>query len=636
MVTLDELLDIQRLAQPRFAPDGQTLAFTAASSFAGQGEGPRSRIALMSLGGALLRETGGAHDRLPRWSPDGARLAFLSGGLRPGFPGLHLVNLQSGAVAALGQVEGAVEDFTWSRDGHELLVLAEHAPPAPAGDAPGIDQPAGGPDPRVVRPGQSWQRLYRVVVATGQTTAVGPPDLSVWEFDWDGLNTVVAILSVDPSESGWYTAFLGLIDLVGGTVQVLHRPQWQLSSPCLSPDGTHVAFLEGICSDRGSLSGTVSVVSIRAATAEAVQLQDSAQLSPELEATSLGWINHQRLFYAGRCGLLSTCGTLSLGGVRDELWRGAAAVREVSASADGRWLAAVKETASEPAEIVRLEMASPTRWESISAVNSGLAGLALPLVEPLHWSAADGLGIEGLLVRPRESGPEERLPLVVLVHGGPTAAWSYTFPCGNRNAALLSEAGYAVLLPNPRGSSGRGQQFARAVVGDLGGAELSDTLSGVQACVDAGYADGERVGIMGASHGGFIAAWAPTQTTRFRAGVAVACVSDYLSLHYTSNIGGLDDILFIGPDRVADYLARSPIAYVDRCVTPMLIVHGEQDRCCPVSQAEELYGGLVENGVETELVIYPREGHGFVEREHQLDLCRRVHAWFNQHLAVRT
>jgi len=636
VVTLDELLNLQRLSQPRFAPDGQTLAFLTASSFAQPGQGPGSRIAMMTADGELLHETAGAHDRLPRWSPDGTSLAFLSDAVRPGVSALHVLNLQSGAVAALGQIEGAVEDFAWSRDGRELFVLAEHGPPAPA-DEPGADQPACGPDPRVIRPGQSWQRLYRVVVASGQTTAVGPSDLSVWEFDWDGLNTVVAIFSVDPSESGWYTAFLGLIDLVDDTVQVIHRPQWQMSSPSLSPGGQHVAFLEGICSDRGSMSGTVNVVSTRSETAAAGGLQGGTQLAPDLDLTGLGWINDQRLFYAGRCGLVSTCGTLSLGDVRDELWRGAAAVREVSASADGRWLAAVKETASEPAEIAKLELASPTRgWEAISSVNSGLAGLALPLVEPLHWSAADGLDIEGLLVRPRESGPEERPPLVVLVHGGPTAAWSYAFPCGNRNAALLAGAGYAVLLPNPRGSSGRGQQFARAVVGDLGGAELNDTLSGVQACVDAGYADGERVGIMGASHGGFIAAWAPTQTTRFRAGVAIACVSDYLSLHYTSNIGGLDDILFVGPDRVADYLARSPIAYVNRCVAPMLIVHGEQDRCCPVSQAEEFYGGLVENGVETELVIYPREGHGYIEREHQLDLWRRVHAWFDRHLAVRT
>lgn len=634
MVTLDELLGIQRLAQPRFAPDGQTVAFTAASSFTCPGQGrPRSQVVIISLQGQVLQETGGRHDRLPTWSPDGKQLAFLSDRASPGVMGLQLLTIGSGEIASLGEVDGGIEGIRWSPDGCALLVLAERTLAAEAGG-----QAARTSDPRVVRPRHSWQRLYRVAAATGQTTAVGPPDLSVWEFDWDGRDTVAAVLSTDPSESGWYQSFLGLIDLASGTVQIVHRPDWQISAPCLSPDGQHVAFLEGICSDRGSLSGTVSIVGgVRADSPGTEYPHQAMQLAPDLDVASLSWINDQRLFYVGRRGLLSTCGTLSLGSVHDELWREAAVIREVSISPDCRWSAAVRETPSDPPEIARLELGSPGRgWETISTVNAALAGLAVPRIQRMRWAAPDGLDIEGLLVLPRGCEPDELSPLVVLVHGGPTAAWSYAFPCGNRNAALLAEAGYAVLLPNPRGSSGRGQQFARAVVGDLGGAELSDTLSGVEACVDAGYADGERVGIMGASHGGFIAAWAPTQTTRFRAGVAVACVSDYLSLHYTSNIGGLDDILFVGPDRVADYLARSPIAYVDRCVTPMLIVHGEQDRCCPVSQAEELYGGLVENGVETELVIYPREGHGYIERAHQLDLWQRVQAWFDRHLAVHT
>ena len=129
-----------------------------------------------------------------------------------------------------------------------------------------------------------------------------------------------------------------------------------------------------------------------------------------------------------------------------------------------------------------------------------------------------------------------------------------------------------------------------------------------------------------------MAAWAVTQTHRFRASIALACVSDYLSVHYTCTIAGLDDVLFTGPDPIADYVAASPVAHARNARTPTLILHGEDDPYCPVSQAEELYGALVAAGVETELVIYPREPHGWIELEHQLDLWRRVRDWFDRHL----
>jgi dipeptidyl aminopeptidase/acylaminoacyl peptidase len=188
-------------------------------------------------------------------------------------------------------------------------------------------------------------------------------------------------------------------------------------------------------------------------------------------------------------------------------------------------------------------------------------------------------------------------------------------------------------MPNPRGSSGRGQEFARANLGDLGGAELKDILSGVDHCVQAGIADDGRTAIMGASHGGYMSAWAVTQTTRFAAGIPMASVSDLLSNHFTSNIANLDDLLF---GEVADptaYLERSPIMYVNNCSTPTLILHGELDNCCPVSQAHEFHQALVQAGVETELVIYPREGHGITERDHLVDEWMRIKGWLDHHLA---
>jgi dipeptidyl aminopeptidase/acylaminoacyl peptidase len=199
-----------------------------------------------------------------------------------------------------------------------------------------------------------------------------------------------------------------------------------------------------------------------------------------------------------------------------------------------------------------------------------------------------------------------------------------------------AEAGYAVLMPNPRGSAGRGQAFARANLGDMGGGDLQDILAGVDALEAAGVVDGARVGIMGGSYGGFMAAWAITQTDRFRASVAMAAVTNWLSFHHTTNIGRFDE-LFLDADPYApgsDYFDRSPVVHARRVTTPTLVMHGERDLCVPVSQGQELYQALADAGVPTELVLYPREGHGWREREHQLDGFRRIREWFDRYLAA--
>lgn len=638
-ITIEALLEAQRLTEPTFASDGR-LAFTVSASFRRSPAAPRSQIWVATGDGEAERASGGDNDALPRWSPDDAQLAFMSSRPPARERHLHVLTLESGGLREYPDVNAGIAEIVWSPDGQELLVLGtDVGPPSGSADARGEVDGAGDrtttqPDPLVVRPTKSWRRLYRVDLVTGQTRTVGPADLSVWEFDWLGGATVAAVASTSPSESGWYTSFIAAIDLRDDTALVVHRPQWQLSSPRLSPDERCIAFVEGICSDRGGVSGVLTTVEFDCDASVTSRVGRTGSPAPGLEVTGLGWRDEQSLWYAGRQGMGSMCGTVSVDGTHDQLWSGDAVLREVSASADGQRLVAVKETLIDPPEVSLFDARTPAQgWCAVTGFNASLSALDLPLVDRMLWTAPDGLDIEGMLVRPLGDGERAPAPLVVLVHGGPTAAWSAAFPCGGRHAALLAEAGFAVLLPNPRGSSGRGQEFAQAVVGDLGGAELQDTLSGVDACVTAGHVDTDRVGIMGASHGGFMAAWAVTQTARFRAAVAIACVSDYLSLHYTSDIGALDDILFVGDDRVVAYVERSPIAHVHKCTTPVLIIHGERDECCPPSQARELYGGLVQQGVETQLVLYPREGHGFVEYDHQLDLWRRVEGWFGFHLA---
>lgn len=486
-------------------------------------------------------------------------------------------------VADHGAVEPAVAVHETE---HGQLVLT-------AGEDPGGEPHR---DPVVIRPSRAWRRLHLVDVGTGAAARSGPPDRHVWELDWDGEGCAAAVLSDVASENAWYGARIGLVDLRSGAVRDLHVPQWQLACPRLSPSGAHVAFVEGLGTDRGSVAGTARVVGVDGGAARDV--------APELDVTWLAWRDEATLWFAGQRGLRSMCGYAGLDGTVEELWSGNAVLRGVAAQPARRGLVAVRESADEPPEVAVLDAGSGARWRPLTALNRGLRDHDLP-------PGATGLAVRR---RPGDRGagraparrPAGPLPLVVVVHGGPAARWAYGFPAGARHVPMLAHAGYAVLLPNPRGSTGRGQGFARAVIGDLGGGELRDVLAGVDACVAAGIADPRRLAIMGASHGGFLAAWAVTRTRRFRAAVALACLSDYLSCHHTSEIGALDEILFAGAGPAA-WVERSPVTHARACTTPTLILHGAQDPVCPPGQARELYQALVEAGAETELVVYPRE-----------------------------
>jgi dipeptidyl aminopeptidase/acylaminoacyl peptidase len=272
-------------------------------------------------------------------------------------------------------------------------------------------------------------------------------------------------------------------------------------------------------------------------------------------------------------------------------------------------------------------------WRRFTSFNDDVvAGVSFPDVRTLRWNAPDGTEIEGLLMAPR--GAEGPLPLIACVHGGPTWNWGAFFSDSEPNAVLLASAGYACLLPNPRGSIGRGHAFAQAVIGDSGGVDFQDVMAGIDACIADGVADPDRLGIAGLSYGGFMAGWAVGQTDRFGASVAMSVVSNNVSFHLTSDIWMYDVMILEGDwnDPASQYVDRSPVTHAHRCTTPTLVIQGAEDRCTPVGQGEELYRAIAEAGAETELVVYPREGHVPLERQHALDAIMRTQAWFDRFL----
>jgi dipeptidyl aminopeptidase/acylaminoacyl peptidase len=622
VATLDLLLALRRPVEVELSPDGKRVAFTVSAVAKEKGKGLETRLWIGDVDSeAAPVSERGVSTGLPRFSPDGALLAFVSDDGHSGRMSLRLCG-----HGELGSIGGSVEAICWAPDGRSLIALAADLGSDRAGSQTATriqEADVETTDPKVIRPAQYWRRLFLVDVASGDAREVTPEGVNVFEFDWAG-GEVVAVCADDPSEDAWYRAWIGLIDVESCAVRRVHTAEWQLQCPRISPRG-RVAWIEGLASDRAALTGTVHVLGHGA-------------LAPELDATWVAFADEETLWYTGRSRTGSMFGRLSLDGYADNLYRGDVLLGprtqpRVSPSADGVRVAGVLETAEELPEIVLFEK-GVTR--ALTSLNAQL-GPALRTADwrEYRWESFDGLEIDGLLALPSGRG-SGTLPLVVYVHGGPTSAWSwgvfshlvYLHPL------LFAQEGYAVLLPNPRGSAGRGQDFARANLGDLGGGELQDILFGVDALVRDGIADDGRVAITGISHGGFVSAWAVTQTDRFAAAIPCAVVTNWLSFHLSTNIGAFDR-LFLDADPFdpsGAYPRRSPVYHAQRCTTPTLILQGEDDLCTPLPQAIEFYKALVEAGCETELVVYPREGHIWLEREHQIDSWHRTRDWLARHL----
>jgi dipeptidyl aminopeptidase/acylaminoacyl peptidase len=261
---------------------------------------------------------------------------------------------------------------------------------------------------------------------------------------------------------------------------------------------------------------------------------------------------------------------------------------------------------------------------------------ALGRAEPYRWQAGDGWEIHGWLLRPHGEKGAEDIPRAVIVdvHGGPVWSWRPSAVGRNSLYMVLLRQGYAIFQPNPRGSTGRGQDFARAVAGDMGGGDAQDILAGLDRMVAEGIADPRRIGVTGVSYGGIMSAWIITQDTRFAAAVVVSPVTDYVSEQLTSHIPGfcenflLDDYKNPG----GEYFKRSAIMFADRVRTPTLNICGALDRNCPAVQAIEFHRALLQHGVKSVLVHYPKEGHWVQHHPAIADYGARVVSWFQEHM----
>ena len=605
---------------------------------------PRTALYEVRDGGLRALSSGGGSAKAGRLAPDGSCLAFLSDRAKAEVFQLYLLDEgQLGEARPAPAVPGTVEYLAWSPDGTRILLGvaglgAEMADAQGSGTAGSAESglPAWCPEVETGTPEDAWRSLWLYSPASGELARVSPDGLNVWEAAWSGLGHVLAITSEQPGEDDWYSAVLSRLDVSTGEVTELLRSEVQLGLPAGTPDGRWAAVVEAACSDRWIVAGDLILLDLAAGTRCAVDTGGT-------DVTAVQWIDGTRIGYFGQRHLDSVAGIADAGqGPLPEtiIAKDAVASAQSWASwfypagafiSDGR-VVVIRDDYDVPQQIAIVGSGADQMLASLAHAGTeyirSVAGSAADVV----WNAPDGTAIEGVLCTPAGDGP---YPLVLHVHGGPIGAYQRSWMMGDYAVPLLVSRGYAVLLPNPRGSSGRGQDFAAAVVGDMGGADTHDYLSGIDAMIERGIADPARIGTMGVSYGGFMSAWLVTQDQRFKAAVAGSPVTEWYSFTFTTNIPrwGLWFLDNADPEEAGNQVyTRSPVMHASKATTPTLLTAGAKDRCTPAGQAREFYQALIGHGVDSELVIYPGEGHGVRQFPAITDYLTRLVTWFERYM----
>ena len=640
-----------KLGDVALSPDGQTVAWTlheddgTSIHLTAVKHPETSSETLITVAG-----TRGCTYTSPFWSPDGEALAFLSNCATPeGSQGqdqrqIFLWTRKTGAVRQLTHLTGEIQQPAWSPDGKEIGFLFVENASRSAGALDAMKPWSG----VIGEDGVEVQRVSAVNVGTGQNHFLTGPRLHVYEFDWAPDSHAIALVAANPpGENNWWVAKLYTLELTPsvrpgssetqtrtddhlavaldpGTVKgSLHG--LQIAVPRWSPDGKQIAFIGGLMSDQGSTGGDIYVVA--GTGGEPVNVTPAIDGTPCFET----WIGNNTLgFVEDRRGhTLLVDWSVSRkaavpGGTRD---LGAVSI------AGGPIKDAVSFSPANQGSIAFTEQGfnrAPEIWTATDAGAKQLTHLndgVMPNAptESVEWTNG-AFHVQGWLTFPAHYDPRTRYPLIVQVHGGPSAAitarWNEDSP--------WAEKGYFEFQPNPRGSFGQGEAFTAANRKDFGYGDLQDILAGMD-MLEAKYPiDKTREGLTGWSYGGFMTMFGVTQTHRFRAAVAGAGLSDWLS-YYGENSIDQWMIPFFGAsvyDDPAVYARSSAITFIKNVTTPTLVVVGDRDGECPAPQSFEFWHALRDQGVKTQLVVYPDEGHHFKDPQHIKDRDERIARWF--------
>jgi dipeptidyl aminopeptidase/acylaminoacyl peptidase len=589
------------------------------------------------------------HEGDPFWAPDSASLGFLAS-CTAGQTEIYLDRLDGKTPRALSRLHGEVDNPAFAPDGKSVAFLYVPNATRHVGALAAMKMPAG----VIGEDGIEVQHIATVPVTEtdAEPKLITPTTLHVYEFDWSPDSKSLAYIAANPpGENNWWVAKLFTQPLAGEPKAILAPAEvagplhgLQIALPRWSPDGQSIAVIGGLMSDQGSTGGDIWLEPAAGGT--------PLNLTPGRASTPvwLEWASPRQIYAteqaAGaarliRLDLPSALPTAavpatvvssfpgSLGNGRDSMGLAAPADHSFFLFRGSNYERApeifsfdAKAAGAEPKALTHLNQDQKPVWgKSVS----------------LDWTN-EGFHVQGWLLLPKDYDPAKKYPMIVLVHGGPAAAAQASWGGGaGLSATAFSALDYFVLQPNDRGSFGQGEAFTQANRKDFGYGDLRDMLAGVDAVL-ARYpaVDPKRVGLTGWSYGGFSTMFGVTQTTRFRAAVAGAGIANWQS-YYGENSIDQWMLPYFGAsvyDDAAVYAKSSAMTYIKQVKTPTLVVVGDRDGECPAPQSFEFWHALRAQGVATQLVVYPNEGHGFVDAGHRRDVLVRALDWFDRQMPV--
>jgi dipeptidyl aminopeptidase/acylaminoacyl peptidase len=627
-------LKVKAVGQPRVSPDGSRVLYTVNEAVMAPDKSEfvtQIWVANVATKQSMQLTFGEKSSTNPKWSPDGKWIAFTSN-RKDNKNQLYRLSMDGGEAEPLTEVKSAVGNFEWSPDGRHIAFTMTDAKTEEE-----EKNDKGKNDFRWVDENLKMARLYVVPVQKDANGKRDPRKLAtgnyqVGAFDWAPDSSRIAFShSKSANANDWPTADASIVDVASGNVTVLANTAAAEDSPMYSPDGKSIALVVSDNPPRWAQSGTIQIFPANGGQAKSLMASYDGQ--PGIA----GWsADSKRIYFTEAKGTGTQLYVVDVAANRiDEIKTTPAVLGGMNLNKTGTIFGFTRQTSDTPADAY---ISSVTEFApvQITRVNAGGQMPAVGKTEVIRWKSKDGKEIEGLLTYPVNYQAGQRVPLILNIHGGPAGVFVQTF-VGSRGVyplATFSSRGYAILRPNPRGSSGYGVDFRRANTKDWGFGDYQDLMTGVDRVIEMGVADPDRLGVMGWSYGGFMTSWVVTQTNRFKAASAGAPVTNLMSFNGTADIPAFIPDYFGGQFwEVLDvYQKHSPIFNVKSVTTPTMIQHGEADVRVPISQGYEFYNALKVKGVPTRMIVLPRQPHGPNEPKMQLAAMDANLEWFEKYI----
>jgi dipeptidyl aminopeptidase/acylaminoacyl peptidase len=614
-LTPEKILDVRRLSDLQLSPDGSRLAFAVAEPVKGTEQ--NLDIWVLDIQSRDARPFTGSKksDSRPRWSPDGRHLGFLSN--RDGPTQIYLLSLEGGEARSLTEGKNAVRSFEFSPDGRRVAFIA----PEPKSEEDEKKEKEKN-DARVVDKDDRRPQLWVVDVETEETRQLTKGAWRIAELAWTPRGDRLVVSATEHPQPELETQRIYTVQSSDGAMSEVANPTGPFGNIDVSPDGKWITYF-------GSRGDGPTPHDLYLQPFSGGEPKNLTADSIDRPVLSYVWQDDGSSILAlVQTGFTNTFFVVDENGRAEK--KPGFEVHPGTFATGSDILAFIGESTTQPQEIW-LSRGSE-RAEAVTDLNETRAQIAAVRPEVVRYSSFDGTEIEAALLKPPAYQGGGRAPLVVLIHGGPSGRWMDRFDTVGQ---LLAANGFAVFQPNIRGSTGYGHDFLVMNREDWGGGDYKDVIAGVDYLIEQGITDADRLGIGGWSYGGYMAAWAVTQTDRFHASVSGAPMTDLASEYGTESASiNAYDTWYLGTpyENLDIFTQRSPVTHVKNTRTPTLILCGENDVTDPIGQCQQFYRGLKRYEVETELVIYPREGHGIREEKHQVDRLQRYLDWFKKYL----